>query len=1308
MAAFAMGSASAEVAVTASFVPGTTQVGGTSVYRVVITSSENVALSNLSLTQAISGAQGLDIAGATSSCGGSFSGTGNTFSWSGGSLAEPAANSNTSCTLNVTLTTNNTPNSYTTTIPAGGVTNDQGRSNTYAGVASFNVTPLIAPTLWIKTAPETITGNNYNLLQYDGNIPSAYSWYNIGGAATQHPGVQINNFNNTPLHLDGSKLYVPAGLTNPDLSRCTGSTLTSMVAGPSTNAPVNLNGTMTADLVIPAGGCIITFETVPAPPKYSGDSTTGSNEHINFQEAITYPSLLIGTSREDASLNGKMLYINGSPRIPQAIAIHKEFNGQNSYSTSGNADANITLNLEVGNAQNMPHSVNLTDQLPTFGDYSASTISVRSRITPNNESPACTTQGASISSGGLFTLANTVIPKNQSCIFDVTFKVPAGSWSGSWVNTIPGSAVSTDFSGPSSETVVTRATFNLATEGAATKVGMQPIYNSNLITGAHLNFGWWKIEIQNTYNAQMQGLSFTDEWGQGLKLDLSKSYSTCGGSITPTATGEGANFSGGTIARLATCQIVFAITPASVKASNIYTNAIPAMTTTSGHSIQPSGPGATMRVIYRNGLTYSQVATSAAVNSTTPFSFVYYNYSDFDLPQKEFQITLDPTMSFPQRDWNYYCYINNVIINREVIPYSNISINGQVATFKIDVPKAGRINGNGPIDQQQAALTTCFINGFETSSTAGQKRTTITTQEPDGNGLSNINSTYMTMDYQAAPTFTINKTASPQTVYAGGIVNYNITSPTSTDNTVTGPTVPFRVEDRLPDGIEAVTTGFTKLPDGYYVKKNNIFDQVDSACDQARTCQASNSQLITPDLKTVISYMSSRSNSSNFDVKVLKPGQLTNTIRSTDTAPTEAASSARIIGDTSVSVTVLPSIVVEKSFSKSSAQPGEEVTMSIKVTNANSIPAIITVSDPLSMGYIQPVSPITVGGCSGATGSVTGGTLKIDGISLNAGESCTATIQMIVSNPTVSAQTLINTIQRGGAQATNLSASNQFATSATLSIAAGSACIGLASGQAASTTITSRSPGTASDTVRFTNTGNTTTSVSWSRVSTNLMAISYSFDGQAANGDITTAWNNRVSALGNLAAGGTTQLTRSYTLGQLPVGSTVTSTVGAQSTTAGSCSVNQTTNINIVRGSGQASKTQAICSAVNGQLSCGPQGTAAIQASPCDIVRYQVIGTNSGTASLLKGKIEDSLPSGLIPGSFKATSSSGSALVWSSDGTTWNSLASGGQAALAGPSIKVGYQQGGTLGDLPAGEAITLELTGQVAGQNCPAIPALP
>lgn len=199
-------SASAEVAITNTFTPSTTQVTAQTTYAFTVNSTEVTALTNTGLRHTLSGIATIDPASATSTCGGTVTASGNMLTWAGGTIPAAPPNGTSSCTVTVNTLTNNTPGSYNTTIPAGAFTNDQAISNRYAATASFNSTPLTLPTFQeIATTPDLPPKTQY----YSSN-----PWFLTGGWRSHTAGFQFSNPNNRSITLNNSTLTLPMALTN--------------------------------------------------------------------------------------------------------------------------------------------------------------------------------------------------------------------------------------------------------------------------------------------------------------------------------------------------------------------------------------------------------------------------------------------------------------------------------------------------------------------------------------------------------------------------------------------------------------------------------------------------------------------------------------------------------------------------------------------------------------------------------------------------------------------------------------------------------------------------------------------------------------------------------------------------------------------------------------------------------------------------------------------------------------------------------------------------------------------------------------
>ncbi|TDE84600.1 hypothetical protein [Deinococcus sp. S9] len=712
-------------------------------------------LTGTGLSQTLTGITDIDAATATSSCGGTVTARNNTLIWAGGTVAAAPANGFSSCTVSVQARVSNTPGSFTTTIPAGSITNDQGKSNRFQSAASFNSVPLTR--LYFNFSPD----GSLDQAAWSSLVSGLSPWYlqNLPG---QTPSLTITNTNETSVTLRRSTLGAPNDLQQP------------RVTSPACRAPQPLTPTfqdvayttyMLPELTVPPGSsCVITFDFRPSPARYTATYQDENADRVWSQ--VKSAQLTIGSADEDSSFNGTDIRTGQSPASAPTLSFLKTLNGSKSLTVPGGASSSVTLALKAFNLASTPEAFSLQDALPPFADLTGATVTASKTRNIQGE---CTTSGITLDQATKTLNYNAVVvPPGNACTYAVTFRVPAGSAGGTWVSRTNNNAISTDATPATSDTgLATQATLYVQTAGEVSKDAI-PTPRTNA-----RNIAWYRLNFSNPSATDMTGVRFTDTWSTPLLVDPATSYSTCGGTITPADDGKGITFSDGGVPALGSCQVVIGILPDSnrQRPGVVYTNALPAITTTSGHLIVPKNDSAYYGITWTNRVSANS-SNPAPTGSVADLRLNYTNASDFALPDKTFIVTLPPQLAFVPQPLPFRCSsMNNADagVTPGTISPDAVSVNGQELRFTFPVPiPAARRDRTLPIDQQQNTISPviCSVNLHVTSTQAGTFAGSFSTLEPETPETPVLN-TEFSQQFVADPTYTINKSFSPQQVYAG-------------------------------------------------------------------------------------------------------------------------------------------------------------------------------------------------------------------------------------------------------------------------------------------------------------------------------------------------------------------------------------------------------------------------------------------------------------------------------------------------------------------------------------------------------------
>ena len=1243
--------AGAEVALTNTFTPATTQVGGTTTYALTVSSTEVVALTGTRLTHTLTGVSSIADSTATSTCGGTVVSSGNVLTWSGATVAAAPTSGATTCKVTVQVKVGATPNSYVTTIPAESLGNDQGRTNRYAASASFNSTPLHNYQVRVRTTDPQTPPNTY--------------WYFAKGWPTTTAAVELTNPNHTLLESTGNTLRVPDTFSDP------------VISGDGCAADFSLPNSdygrvyTVNDLRVPgAGTCLVTFTVRSTPPAY-GSSLSATDPDADALNAgvdrntFTTLAFRTGTVTQDTSLNDTALSpTNPYPYHSTALAVVLGFNGSKGASLSSSSDQAITMRVELKNRTLQPHAFSFTDPLGDFFDLRDGTVTLADG---RDVGANCRVDGVRLNSAPNAAVFDDVtVPARSVCYYDLTFKLPKGALSGPYVNEIRSSMVTTDLfpASAAENTVATQAQLNVQVDGEVRK-----------IAGASGQFGlgYYRLDFTNPTSTAMTGLAFTDTWNHALTTDLSRSYSTCGGTLTAPADSRGLVFAGGTLAGGASCKVVIAIDPRTLAPYASYENSLPNITTTSGHTLVAKGGTVSLSPApnylvndYLAGSTPTSVPTGQPVHIRAR----YDNQAYKTLTDKLFTLTLTPGETLTG-DLTVSCDWHDPV----QIPAGAMTRSGDTYSFRATIPAA--TPPSTPIDQNYPPSMSCVFSVPVTKLTPGFANHTYNApQDTDGAnpeiGTTVLYSTSFTWVTDAQ--YTINTSFSPQTVYAGQTTQLTVSAPVPANSTATqsqASRTRFRIVDRLPTGLEvspvflanAFSTrqeanGWVAMFAPYSGTPTDT--TLSSVCDADRTC-TSNGLLIAPDRKTVIVYTTPSSPAIPMTLLVTRFGDLINTVAAQDTAPVPSTTSAAIIGDTSASLKVLPSIVATASFTPGRIVTGRQTTLGIRLINANPVEDTLTVINPLPAN-VTLEQPLTVSGCPGTpTASYDAGSrqLTIRGVTLGSNEECTAQIAM-TGTTGGSPVTVTNTIPRGYVSGPASNTGNQVEASARLTIDPIPFCVATPNGQPTAQSLMLTTPGQGNVSMLYTNNGAQAlgaNNLTWAATLPDSYGATYRFDGAAGAQTPQEAWQNRVDQQGALSVGATTRLTVTYTS---PKGQTR----GAQAqgrvmvTPEGeACAgIQNTQTLQVVQAEPGITKTQAICRPSAGGPSCTPETGEPLPVARCEVLRYTLTAVNNGDAPLLRPLLRDALDTSLVLQAAVARSSLNTPMLYSVNGAAFGAL----------------------------------------------------
>ncbi|MFC6662589.1 hypothetical protein [Deinococcus multiflagellatus] len=309
------------------------------------------------LRHTLSGISNIHEGTATSSCGGAVGSSGNTLTWTGGTVPAAPASGTVTCTITVQVTANTTPSTYTATVPAGALTTAAGVSNRFSASASFNSTPLLLPTLEAAMTDSRVAYNYFGM-----------QFLQMPGATS---GVALTNQNAVPLNLRSAVLNVnPQFSGAPTLSGpgCQG-TMGAISTTPSYHT------VQITDLTLPAAGrCLLTFDVRQSTALHYQAYTDGVPSSTPATVGFTMPQIRLNEVDQDTSMANKTVSARYSATGRVPIGFAKLINHQDRLTVSGGRDNTLTLSLLVKNNTRETRFFSYQDPLIAAGDYSASSV----------------------------------------------------------------------------------------------------------------------------------------------------------------------------------------------------------------------------------------------------------------------------------------------------------------------------------------------------------------------------------------------------------------------------------------------------------------------------------------------------------------------------------------------------------------------------------------------------------------------------------------------------------------------------------------------------------------------------------------------------------------------------------------------------------------------------------------------------------------------------------------------------------------------------------------------------------------------
>jgi uncharacterized repeat protein (TIGR01451 family) len=494
-----------------SFDPPTIAAGGTSRLTITITSPPDSALTNLAVTDNLPA--NVTVAAfppspaPSTTCGGTVTAVagGTTISLSGGSMA-----ANASCVIEV-FVTSSTPGIHTNTIPAGGITNAEDRSNTTPFSSDLEVTSGVT-------------------------VDKVFTPATIGAGGTSVLTITITNMNTFPLTNTSitDPLPTAGGRTitvgNPaNASTTCGAGTVTAVPGTQT---VTLNGgTVPAQAGGVPGTCTISVNVVGTGPDGAIQNTIPANSLTNAQG-------ISNNQPAQATMN----------IAPLSIGVVKEFLPLTVF---GGSASTMTVTLINPTATTLIGAA-FTDTMP------AGMIVATPLVTGTTCASGVVT--ATVGAGS-FSFSGGNLPGGTACTITISITMTVN---GNLTNTIPAGGVTT-LNGASNPQAAAASLTNLP------GVSLTKAFTPNAIPIGGVSA--LVLTIRNTNGFPLTDLNVTDTLPAGLTIAPTAGIvNTCAGTVTANPGGSTIQLTGGTVGIGLTCAIGANITGTTASA---FTNVVP-------------------------------------------------------------------------------------------------------------------------------------------------------------------------------------------------------------------------------------------------------------------------------------------------------------------------------------------------------------------------------------------------------------------------------------------------------------------------------------------------------------------------------------------------------------------------------------------------------------------------------------------------------------------------------------------------------------------------------------------------------------
>jgi uncharacterized repeat protein (TIGR01451 family) len=637
-------------------------------------------------------------------------------------------------------------------------------------------------------------------------------------------------------------------------------------------------------------------------------------------------------------------------------------------------DGSATLDINLSNPNSIDITgISLTDNLPPG-----------MTILPTAGFPSTTcTPGTVTTTTSSVTLINGTLPKAVTAVGSckISVKVTTNQPSGTpLINTIPIGAITTT-QGISNGTSATAT----ATVAPALVLG-KAISPSVILPNVSADL---TLTIKNNSTKPATGVQLLDTFPIGLKLfnPVGGSVANCGTpTIAAVADGTSIQISGATIAPGATCTVVRKVT--SSDTGGVYVNRILKNTLISDQGwTEKNDRTATLTV--QSGFSLSKQFNPSTVTPNTPSILVITLKNDTDNPITGATVT----DTLPA----------GALIAATPDSATSCSTGTVTATPGTNLLK---ITGASVPSRVAGVAGICTFNAYVVSTTTGPRNNSIGANTSTTNqGLTNIQAATATLTVQAM-TVGITKAFTPTDQIDGGDP-VTLVVRLSNQNNVPLDNATFT--DNMPVGMQVFTT-----------------PNPTSTCGGTFTATPGASSFsFTGGLIPAVG---------NCDIKLqvtsVKSGNLTNTIPPNSVTTLQGATNPQSAGK---SLTVLPSIAIQKSFAPTAVNQGQLTTLAIDLLNSNSFAlGGAAFTDNFPGGLVVADTPAVTNACGGSVTATPGaGNIILSGGTIPGFSSCRVTVAVKATQ----AGTLSNTIPPGGL-VTSTGLQNKKPTTATVDVTA--------------------------------------------------------------------------------------------------------------------------------------------------------------------------------------------------------------------------------------------------------------------------------